>query len=158
MCVCVRARCFRMPGLPNRTSVPPPNVTMAYRQSGHVIQPQSNGVWNASYTTNCNTNWTSVPPASTAAQPVRQTFDVIARRRNPHYWTAAGTNNPAVSSPVGGNSPLTPTPTPSPATPSPISPAYPNRPVSVSFRVTSSIFLLNLLIHCQLHHYNFFFD
>ncbi|XP_032785150.2 transcription factor 12 isoform X5 [Daphnia magna] len=119
-----------MPGLPNRTSVPPPNVTMAYRQSGHVIQPQSNGVWNASYTTNCNTNWTSVPPASTAAQPVRQTFDVIARRRNPHYWTAAGTNNPAVSSPVGGNSPLTPTPTPSPATPSPISPAYPNRPVS----------------------------
>ena len=122
-----------MPGLPNRTTVAPPNVTMAYRQAGNVIQAQSNGVWNSNYSNNCNNGWTTnVPSPSTVSTipPARQTFDVIARRRNPHYWTA-GSNNPAVSSPVGGNSPLTPTPTPSPATPSPISPAYPNRPVSV---------------------------
>lgn len=122
-----------MPGLPNRTTVPPPNVTMAYHQTGPVIPPQSSGVWNTSYGSNCN-SWASnnnvVVPSSTTVHPVRQTFDVIARRRNPHYWTA-GNGNPAVSSPAGGNSPLTPTPTPSPATPSPISPAYPTRPVSV---------------------------
>ncbi|XP_046634679.1 transcription factor 12-like isoform X7 [Daphnia pulicaria] len=121
-----------MPGLPNRTTVAPPNVTMAYHQAGNVIQTQSNSAWNSNYGNNCNNNgWatSAPPPTATTIPPVRQTFDVIARRRNPHYWTA-GSNNPAVSSPVGGNSPLTPTPTPSPATPSPISPAYPNRPVS----------------------------
>lgn len=123
-----------MPGLPNRTTVPPPNVTMAYHQAGNVIQAQSNSVWNSNYSNSCNNSWTTnVPPsAATTVHPVRQTFDVIARRRNPHYWTA-GSNNPVVSSPAGGNSPLTPTPTPSPATPSPISPTYPNRPVSVRF-------------------------
>ena len=123
-----------MPGLPNRTTVPPPNVTMAYHQAGNVIQAQSNSVWNSNYSNSCNNGWTTnVPPsAATTVHPVRQTFDVIARRRNPHYWTA-GSNNPVVSSPAGGNSPLTPTPTPSPATPSPISPTYPNRPVSVRF-------------------------
>lgn len=127
-----------MPGLPNRTSVPP-NVTMAYHQSaGPMIQ--SNHLWNYHNNngSNCQQQWASnVGPttsaaAAAAAAPVRQSFDVIARRRNPHYWTA-GNGNPAVSSSaaIGGNSPLTPTPTPSPATPSPISPAYPNRPVSV---------------------------
>lgn len=128
-----------MPGLPNRTTVPPPNVTMAFHQTGPVIPPQTNGVWNSHYSSNNCNSWTTnvPPPSSTTVHPVRQTFDVIARRRNPHYWTA-GNGNPAVSLPVGGagtggNSPLTPTPTPSPATPSPISPAYPNRPVSVVF-------------------------
>ncbi len=105
---------------------------MAYHQAGPVMQP---GVWNSNSNygngSNCNSWANSVQTPSATVHPVRQTFDVIARRRNPHYWTAGNSNNPAVSSPGSGNSPLTPTPTPSPATPSPISPAYPNRPVSV---------------------------
>lgn len=141
LCEC----CFEMPGLPNRTTVvPPPNVTMAYHQAGPVMQP---GVWNSNSNygngSNCNSWANSVQTPSATVHPVRQTFDVIARRRNPHYWTAGNSNNPAVSSPGSGNSPLTPTPTPSPATPSPISPAYPNRPVSVDDAIHREPFFLN---------------
>jgi len=61
------------------------------------------------------------------------TYDVIARRRNPH-WGGAESHPPhpqwrttaSVPTSPANASPLTPTPTPSPVTPSPISPAYPN--------------------------------
>lgn len=117
-----------MPGLPPRrhhasSVIPPPNVTMM-PWSGDWIQSNPD------------------------RQPVvvRQGFDVIARRRNPHYWTATTTTTPSVvgipTSPLSGNSPLTPTPTPSPATPSPMSPAYPNRPVSVLYNLIELSFFM----------------
>ncbi len=111
-----------MPGLPPRRHhlasavIPPPNVTMM--------------PWSG--------DWIQSNPDSRQPVVVRQGFDVIARRRNPHYWTATTTTTP--TSPPSGNSPLTPTPTPSPATPSPMSPAYPNRPVSVQYKLLKRAF------------------
>ena len=117
-----------MPGLgPNRRAPPPPNVTVG--QCGNANLIMSNQQWMVN---NSHSRWSAAP----ASQSVRaQGFDVIARRRNPHWGVGTSVNCAVATSPapVGqvNNSPLTPTPTPSPATPSPISPAYPNRPISV---------------------------
>ena len=126
-----------MPGLgPNRRAPPPPNVTVG--QCGNANLIMSNQQWMVN---NSHSRWSAAP----ASQSVRaQGFDVIARRRNPHWGVGTSVNCAVATSPapVGqvNNSPLTPTPTPSPAVilnakvqlpPSPISPAYPNRPISV---------------------------
>lgn len=152
-----------MPGLPNRTlAPPPPNVTMGHHSSSMMMgrqQEPAGGSWNSN--SNC-LGWSSgslsVSSLSAVANeaPVRQNYDVIARRRNPHYWTIPNGSGITQSSSSASSSlslinqqngfvasatsncnslsPLTPTPTPSPATPSPISPAYPNRPLSVVSR------------------------
>ena len=96
------------------------------------------------------------------------TYDVIARRRNPH-WGGAGESHPAhpqwrttasvPTSPANG-SPLTPTPTPSPATPSPISPVYPNViTLSVLFIIHPSIhsFIYPSFTYAIIISWSFFF-
>lgn len=162
-----------MPGIPNRRPPPPPNVTMGQcsgnfmmtnrHSSQWMVNNNNSGVWNGVGTT------APAAPLPPPLQPVQvaagvrpQAFDVIARRRNPHWGVGGHTLSPPPPPPppppaAPGGSPLTPTPTPSPATPSPISPAYPNRPLSVlilandwviyySFILFDGLFCLNLIL------------
>ena len=99
-----------MPGLPNRNSVPPPNVTMGHHSMPMMMARQQTNVggsWNSNNNNNNNClSWGSVAGSaprravsSVAPEvPVRQNYDVIARRRNPHYWMTPNSSGSNASS------------------------------------------------------------
>lgn len=98
-----------MPGLPNRSLAPPPNVTMGHHSMPLMMARQQTTVGGNWISNNNCLSWGSVSGSAPSRAissvapeaPVRQHYDVIARRRNPHYWmtpNSSGSNGSASGS------------------------------------------------------------